>query len=167
MRACSGIEETNDRARESTCSYMESNHYQSTPSSKGRRRRKAELSPLNIEDAAATTTTPTATSGAPRGRTSSSPESCTLRHAADILREVAASKASKETRRRSEIKQTALRQSKDDDKHGKQQRTRRTLPAIACFYAPMFGVLRDPEKDGWQDGGSKGANLKTGPADVS
>jgi hypothetical protein len=31
----------------------------------------------------------------------------------------------------------------------------------------MFGVLRDPEKDGWQDGASEGANLKTRPADVS
>src|ERR1700735_3747847 len=50
MRACSGIEETNDSARESTCSYMESNHPQSTPSSKGRRRRKAELLPFGAED---------------------------------------------------------------------------------------------------------------------
>ena len=29
----------------------------------------------------------------------------------------------------------------------------------------MFGVLRDPEKDGWQDGASADANLKTRPAD--
>ena len=49
-----------------------------------------------------------------------------LRDAANILREVA---ASKETRRRSEIKQTALRQSKDDDKERSSKRAR-TLPAI-------------------------------------
>ena len=95
------------------------------------------------------------------------PECRALRRDADVLREVAASKASKKTRRRSEIKQTALRQSKDDDKRGKQQRIRRTLPAIACFYAPMFGVLRDTEKDGWQEGASDGENLNTRQADVS
>jgi len=71
--------------------------------------------------------------------------------------------ASKETRRRSEIKQTALRQNKDDDERGKQQRTRRTLPAIVCFYAPMFGLLRDPEKMV----ASADANLETRPTDVS
>jgi hypothetical protein len=50
MRACSGVEETNDSARESTCSYMERNLYQSTPESKGRRRRKAYLLPFSVEE---------------------------------------------------------------------------------------------------------------------
>src|SRR5580658_5281074 len=85
------------------------------------------------------------------------PESRPLRRDADVLREGA---ASKDTRRRSEIKQTALRQSKDDDEHGK---TRRTLPAVVYFYAPMFGV-QDPEKDAGEDGASAAAHLETPPA---
>jgi hypothetical protein len=42
--------------------------------------------------------------------------------------------------------QTALRQSKDDDECGKQQKNKMD---ITCFYAPMFGV---PEKDGGKTG---------------
>src|SRR5580658_4063806 len=65
------VEETDDSARESTCSYMERNRYQSTPRSKGRQRRKAELLPFGAEDDllhATTMITLTARSGAPRGR---------------------------------------------------------------------------------------------------
>ena len=47
-------------------------------------------------------------------------------------REVAPSKASEETRRRSEIKQRERRQSKGDDEHGKPQKNMDVTRDILC-----------------------------------
>jgi len=94
-------------------------------------------------------TTTTTTSGAPRGRTRASTRAPTSTPRCRCPPQVA---ASKETRRRSEINKPRFVRARTTTSAAKQQRTRRTLPAIACFYAPMFGVLRDPEKDGGKTG---------------
>ena len=59
-------------------------------------------------------------------------------------------------------KQTALRQSKDDDECGKQQKNKTDITCDSLFYAPMFGVLRDPEKDGGKTGPARTRTWRLG-----
>ena len=80
------------------------------------------------------------------------------------LREVA---ASKEARRRSKIKQTALRQSKDDDERGKTAKNKTRITCDSLLLRPDVRRSSGSGERWWQDGASEGANLKTRPADVS
>src|SRR6202161_3143296 len=137
---------------------MERNGYQSTPRSKGRRRRKAELLPFGAEDGPAPRYDDDNADGDVREGRAQAPESRPLRRDADVLRKAA---ASKETRRRSEIKQTALRQSKDDDERGK---TAKDKTHITCNSLLLRPDVRRSSRSGerwWQDEASADANLET------
>ena len=64
-------------------------------------------------------------------------------------------------------KQTALRQSKDDDEHGKQQKNKTDITCDSLLLRPDVRRSSRSGERWWQDGASADANLETRPADVS
>jgi hypothetical protein len=153
--ACSG-------ERQSSEKLQGKNRDQSTPKSIGRRRRKAELLPFGAEDGPA----PRYDNDNADGDVRSTSRKDARKHQSPDLNAAMPMSSAKPQRRRKpagDLKSNKPRfvRARTTTSAAKQQRARRTLPAIACFYAPMFGVLRDPEKDGWQDGASADANLET------
>ena len=136
------------------------NRDQSTPKSKGRRRRKAELLPFGAEDG------PAPRYEADGDVRSTSRKDARKHQSPDLYAAMPISSAKPQRRRKpaGDLKSNKPRfvRARTTTSAANSKRTRRTLPAIVCFYAPMFGVLRDPEKDGGKTGPARTRTWRLG-----